>query len=103
MEGSFMKYTEYLKFYGLTETENTYMDWLYNECHHGRAYQYKGEFYSTLTGEKLAVSDKGKRVELNSPEESRQALSLTKQIHTAASKIEKPQSPLEKLYQPKIR
>jgi hypothetical protein len=48
-----MKYADYLKFYGLADTEESHEDWLHNEWHHGRAYMYEGQFYSTTTGEKL--------------------------------------------------
>ena len=49
-----MTYTEYIKFYGLDETKETYINWLYNEWHHGRAYHFEGEFYRMGTGEKLS-------------------------------------------------
>lgn len=52
-----MKYAEYLKFYGLADTEENREDWLYNEWHHGRAYMYEGEFYSTYTGKKISRSE----------------------------------------------
>ena len=48
-----MSYEAYLDFYGLENSEETRQDWLYNEWHHGRAYKFEGEFYSTETGEKL--------------------------------------------------
>lgn len=53
MEEEKMKYADYLKFYGLADTEESHEDWLYNEWHHGRAYMYEGEFFSTSTGDKL--------------------------------------------------
>lgn len=48
-----MTYKEYIKFYNLEKTNDTYLDWLCNEWHHGRVYQFEGEFYSVLTGEKV--------------------------------------------------
>lgn len=48
-----MTYPEYIKFYGLEETEATREDWIHNEWNHGRVYQHKGEFFSTTTGKKV--------------------------------------------------
>lgn len=50
-----MTYQEYLKFYGLQESKETHDDWLYNEWHLGRAYQFEGEFYRMGTNEKLSA------------------------------------------------
>lgn len=52
-----MTYDEFLAFYKLSHTEETHIDWLYNEWYHGRAYQYKGEFYHIATGKKLGSID----------------------------------------------
>ena len=52
-----MNYDEYLAFYRLPRSKATHNDWLYNEWHHGRAYQHEGEFYSVGTGEKLSSVD----------------------------------------------
>lgn len=48
-----MTYNEYLAFYHLKCNDQTYEDWLVNENFHGRAYEYKGGYYSTETGEMI--------------------------------------------------
>lgn len=48
-----MTYASYLKFYGLTESEATREDWLYNEWNHGRVYMYEGKFFSTANGKEV--------------------------------------------------
>lgn len=52
-----MNYNEYLAFYRVPRSKATHNDWLYHEWYHGRAYQYEGEFYSVVTGEKLSSVD----------------------------------------------
>lgn len=52
-----MKYTEYLKFYGLADTEENFEDWKYSEWHHGRAYIHEGEFFDTSTGKKISKTN----------------------------------------------
>ena len=48
-----MDYTTYLKFYGIKENKQSHEDWLASEWNHGRVYKYKGEYFSTTTGEKI--------------------------------------------------
>ena len=48
---------EYLTFYDLDATDETYVDWLYTEWHHGRVYKFEGEFFDVSTGEKVDHND----------------------------------------------
>ena len=48
-----MKYTAYLKLYGLADTAGNHDNWLASEWSKGRLYMYEGEYYSTETGKKV--------------------------------------------------
>lgn len=48
-----MKYTSYLKLYGLKDTPQSRENWLASEWSKGRLYMQDGEYYSTETVEKV--------------------------------------------------
>ena len=48
-----MKYSEYMRFYGLKDTTENRENWLASEWSKGRLYLQDGEYYDTETGEKV--------------------------------------------------
>ena len=48
-----MSYNAYLKFYGLKDTDENRVDWLFSLWNKGNVYMYEGKFFDVETGKEV--------------------------------------------------